>query len=178
MYIWAAIYVEDQLLPIKEKALAIQNNVSFESSSIESLPLHISLKISCLIDNSLKDQAISDLEAIFKSYKPFFVKPSRIELHDTICWVLMENNESLENLHKDICDLFKDKYGTTLDKYDLGFIYHTTLFLDSDSAKVKEAFLQIKDEKLPEVLHADKVIIGGSETGEIGTYNVFKIIDL
>lgn len=178
MYIWTAVNVDSQLASIKKKAMEIEKEIKFEQSDISRLPLHVSLKISCFVEDGKYDEVVNDLTGIFKTYRPFTITPKTIELHETISWLHMESNEYLEKLHGEMCSLFVNKYGTTLDRYDNEFVYHSTLFLDPDTDKVKAAFLKIKDEPVPEVLRADRFVIGGSPDGKINTYRVFKEIEI
>ena len=63
-----------------------------------------------------------------------------------------------------------------LHEYDLDFIVHTTLFMDDDKEKINIARQLLGDLNLPETLVANTFVIGTSETGENGTYRVFKTI--
>ena len=171
MYIWIAIDVDDQLSSIRKEAKRIEDMVQFAESDI-TLPMHISLKISCSIPNEKYEEALCDIKAILQDTQRFEIKTKRIELHDTIAWIQMEHNEYLEQLHHSLDKLFIDKYDVPPHKFDLDFKFHTTLFLDSDKDKVKQAFLMIKDVSLPSTLIADKFVIGTSPEGKIGTYQV------
>ena len=175
MYLWTAIHVDEQLASIKKEAKRIEKIVDFQESNI-TLPMHISLKISCDIPDERYDEAVRDVTAILEKAGTFTVIPKGIELHETICWIAMEENPHLKDLHERLDRLFLEKYGVPRHKFDLDFQYHSTLFLDSDLEKVKEAFLMIKDERIPSVLTANRFLIGKSAEGKLGTYRVIKEI--
>lgn len=175
MYLWTAIDVDKQLASIKKEAKEIEKVVDFAESNI-TLPMHISLKISCPITDEQYEEAVRDVTAILERTKPFAVRTKGIELHDTICWVAMEENPCLRELHDLLDRLFLEKYNVPRHKYDGDFQFHSTLFLDRDSQKVKEAFLKIMGAQLPSVLRADRFLIGMSPEGKIGTYRVIKEI--
>lgn len=171
MYIWIAIDVDDQLSLIKQEAKRIEQVVGFLESNI-TLPMHISLKISCPIPNEKYEEALGDIKALLQEVPRFEIQTKRIELHDTIAWIQMEHNEYLEQLHADIDRLFFEKYHVPPHKFDLDFKFHSTLFLDSDAEKVKQAFLMIKDFPLPTTFIVDQFVVGTSPEGKIGTYKV------
>ena len=175
MYIWIAIDVDDQLSSLRKEAKRIEEIVKFNESNI-TLPMHISLKISCPIPDDKYQEVVHDIKTILQDTQRFEIKTKRIELHDTIAWIQMEHNEYLEQLHESLDKLFLDKYDVPSHKFDLDFKFHTTLFLDSDADKVKQAFLIIKDVLLPSTLIADKFVIGTSPEGKIGTYKVTEEI--
>ncbi len=175
MFIWTAIDVDEQLTAVKTEAKRIEEVVGFQDSNI-TLPLHISLRISCLIPDEKYDEVIRDIKALLTTIPEFEINVSRIELHETIAWIAVESNEHLERLHTSLVELFLEKYQVPPHKFDLDFKFHTTLFLDSDEAKVKEAFLMIKDIELPTTLIADEFVIGMSPEGKVGTYKVTEEI--
>lgn len=176
MYIWLAIDVDDQLKNLKGKVKEVERQVNFVESGI-SLPMHISLRITSLIEDDMYDNIVNDIKEYSKSLKPFEINTEKIELHETISWLKMEENENLTKIHNHLTSQMLEKYNIPLHDYDKNFTYHSTLFMDSDVCKVKEAFLKIMDAEYPKVLKANKLIIGSSETGSIGTYHVDKIIE-
>lgn len=175
MFIWTAIDVDNQLTEVKSQAKQIEEKVHFQESNI-TLPLHISVKISCAIPDEKYEEVVKDIKEIVNAVPKFEIAVKRIELHETIAWIAVEENEHLERLHASLVKMFSEKYQVPPHKFDLDFKFHTTLFLDSDEAKVKEAFLMIKDIELPTTLVADKFVIGMSPEGKVGTYRVMEEI--
>lgn len=174
VWVWTAIDVDNQLSEIKANAKEIERQVKFAESNI-TLPLHVSLKISAWVANDEFAAVVDDLSALFESVAPFEIETGKIELHDTICWIRMQENARLEHLHAALNSLLGEKYGVPLHRFDKCFIYHCTLFLDNDAEKVKNAFGRISA-VVPAKLAANKFVIGCSPNGEIGTYKVLKEI--
>ena len=175
MFVWVGINVEEQL---KETRMAVDR--VFERIDISNvtcqLPLHISLKISFEIKNELFDSVLNDIIDIYNAQKPFEIKVKGIEKHENIMWIRMYSNEDLEALATSLNVMLRDKYGVPLHEYDLDFIFHTTLFMDDDAEKINAAHNLLGNVCLPETLIANTFVIGKSETGENGTYMVYKTV--
>lgn len=88
----------------------------------------------------------------------------------------------MKSLFKSISDklnkMLYEKYNIKYHKFDLDFIYHTTIFIDDNLDKINEAYNIIKSELLPNELCVNKFIIGGSNSGLLYTYKVLKEIDI
>ncbi len=175
MFVWVGINVEEQL---RETRMAVDG--VFEKIDISNvtcqLPLHISLKISFEIENSLFENVLNDIIAVYDAQEPFEIKVKGIEKHENIEWIRMHSNENIEALATELNMMLKEKYGIPLHEYDLDFIFHTTLFMDDDAEKINTAYSLLGDVELPQALVANTFVIGTSETGKNGTYRVFKTI--
>ena len=175
MFVWVGINVEEQL---KETRMAVDG--VFERIDISNvtcqLPLHISLKISFEIKNELFDSVLNDIIDIYNAQKPFEIKIKGIEKHENIMWIRMYSNEEIETLATKLNMMLREKYGVPLHEYDLDFIFHTTLFMDDDAEKINAAHNLLGNVYLPETLISNTFVIGKSETGENGTYMVYKTV--
>ena len=175
MFVWVGINVEDQL---KETRMAVDG--VFEKIDISNvtcqLPLHISLKISFEIENELFESVLNDIISIYEAQKPFEIDVKGIEKHENIMWVRMYSNAEIEALATSLNMMLLEKYGVSLHEYDLDFIFHTTLFMDDDAEKINSAHQLLGDFNLPQTLVANKFVVGKSETGENGTYRVYKTV--
>lgn len=171
MYVWIGIDVDNQLFEIKDKARKIEEKIGFKNSGF-TLPLHISLKISFYVDDDLFDAVKADIIRVFDEFKPFYIDVLGVEFENTICWIRMNRNQSLDSLHDRLNSVLLEKYGVPLHEYDLDYKFHTTLFMDSDFNKVKKAYSHLGDVSVPSKLTADKFVIGTSPNGELGTYKV------
>ena len=175
MFVWVGINVEEQL---KETRMAVDR--VFERIDISNvtcqLPLHISLKISFEIKNEVFDSVLNDIIDIYNAQKPFEIKVKGIEKHENIMWIRMYSNEEIETLATKLNMMLREKYGVPLHEYDLDFIFHTTLFMDDDAEKINAAHNLLGNVYLPETLIANTFVIGKSETGENGTYMVYKTV--
>lgn len=175
MYIWIGIDVDDQLGEIKNKALNIDKEINFKNSCF-TLPLHISLKTAFQIDKSLFEKVIATINDYYLSIRPFEICIDKLEKYDNIIWIRMHRNEELDKIHDDLNNILKDEFNISLHEYDLDYKYHTTLFMDDNYNDINEAYSLIKDEKLPSKIIANQFLIGISESGELGTYSVYKKI--
>lgn len=178
MYIWAAINVDNQLQTQKRIVKDIEKDISFNESNVSLLPLHISLKISTEINEEIEDEVRKDIADILRSTPRFNIDVEGVENSGTVVWIKMKENNELKSLHEKLCVLFKEKFNVPLHQFDDGFVFHSTLFLDSDVEKIKKAYMKVKNIALPQTLVAQKFIIGSSKNGEIGTYSVDQEIDV
>ena len=175
MYIWVGINVEEQLKDARMAVDRVFDKIDISNVTCQ-LPLHISLKISFEIENSLFDSVLNDIIAIYKLQQPFEIKIKGIENHENIEWIRMYSNEDLEVLATSLNMMLREKYGVPLHEYDLDFVFHTTLFMDDDAEKINAAHNLLGNVYLPETLIANTFVIGKSETGENGTYEVYKTV--
>ncbi len=177
MYIWVGINVEDQLKEVRRAVDGVFERIDVSNVTCQ-LPLHISLKISFEIENSLFENALSDITDIYNAQKSFDIKVKGIEKHENIEWIRMYSNESLEALATALNMMLKEKYGIPLHEYDLDFIFHTTLFMDDDAEKINIAHNLLGNVKLPQTLIANTFVIGTSKTGKNGTYSIYKTVKI
>ena len=175
MYIWVGINVEEQLKEVRGAVDGVFEKIDISNVTCQ-LPLHISLKISFEIENSLFKNVLNDIIAVYNAQGSFEIKVKGIEKHENIEWIRMYSNEKLEALATMLNMMLKDKYGIPLHEYDLDFIFHTTLFMDDDAEKINTAHSLLGDVYLPEALIANTFVIGTSETGKNGTYRIYKTI--
>lgn len=175
MYIFLAIDVDDQFAEIKNKANIVDKSIGFKNSCF-TLPLHISLKTSFKIDVSIFDDVIEEVINYYLSIQPFKIDIYRLEMYDNIIWIRICRNDHLDKVHDDLNKKLLEKYNIKLHEYDLDYKYHTTLFMDNNNNNIRSAYNLINRIKLPQNIMANQFIIGVSETGELGSYSVYKKI--
>jgi 2'-5' RNA ligase len=175
MYIWIGINVDEQLKIIKEKSFIIEKKLGFENSNF-TLPLHISLKISFEVENSVYLNVIQTIAEYYQTLNAFEVDVKGIEKCEVVIWIRMFSNKSISKIHDDLNEILKNKYNVGLHEYDLDYKFHTTLFMDNDTEKIDKAYDLIRNEVLPSKLIANKFVIGTSESGKLGTYSVYKTV--
>ena len=175
MFVWVGINVEEQLKETRKAVDGVFEKIDISNVTCQ-LPLHISLKISFNIENELFDSVLNDIVSIYQAQKPFKIDVKGIEKHENIMWIRMHSNKDLEALATALNVMLKEKYNVPLHVYDLDFIFHTTLFMDDDREKINIAHTILGDLNLPETLVANTFVIGKSETGENGTYRVYKTV--
>lgn len=175
MFVWVGINVEDQLKETREAVDGVFDKIDISNVTCQ-LPLHISLKISFEIENSLFESVLSDISAIYDAQKPFEIEIKGIEKHENIEWIRMHSNENIEALATELNSMLREKYGVPYHEYDLDFIFHTTLFMDDDKEKINEAHRLLGSLTLPKTVTARTFVIGNSETGKNGTYKIYKTL--
>lgn len=173
MYIFLDIDVDNQFSKVKNRAKLIDKSIGFENSCF-TLPLHISLKASFKIDNSTFDNIIEEVIKYYSSIQTFKIDISKLEMYDNIIWIRMYRNEELDKVHDDLNKILLEKYNVELHEYDLDYKYHTTLFMDNNTNNIKRAYNLINKIELPQSIIANQFIIGVSETGELGSYHIYK----
>ncbi len=175
MFIWTGIDVDAQLAGIREKARRLEREQGIINSNL-TLPFHISLKMSFLVEKDRADAVTECLEQYYRSLSPFEIPVAGIEYHTTIAWIRMKENESLNRIHDSLNELLLSHFGVGLHEYDRDYLFHTTLAMDDDAALVRRMYEALKDEPLPAVLTAQHFLIGASESGALGTYKVIQRI--
>ena len=177
MYIWVGADVDGQLSEIKEIARKAEGEIGPSHSNF-TLPLHISLKMSFCVDDDVSGEVIDTLTELYFSFRRFNVTVKGIEHFGNIVWIRMGESEELNLIHDRLNGMLSEKYGVGLHPYDCDYMFHTTLFMDDDEEKVGAAYLRVKDAPLPEKLTIDKLVIGTSQSGDLGTYKVIRSCEL
>lgn len=175
MFVWVGINVEEQLKEVRSAVDGVFEKIEISNVTCQ-LPLHISLKISFEIENSLFESVLADITRVYEECEPFEIAVKGIEKHENIEWIRMYSNDKIEALATALNGMLLEKYGVPLHEYDLDFIFHTTLFMDDDAQKINAAHSLLGDVYLPERLVANTFVIGNSETGKNGTYRIYKTI--
>ena len=169
--IWVGIGVDDQLQSIRERVAELEQELSISNPNL-TLPFHISLKMSFAVDRSKSDEVINAVETYYRTVKPFQIPVQGIEYHETIAWIRMSENETLNRIHDDLNEMLLERFGVGLHEYDRDYLFHATLFMDNDAYKVLRGYEAIRKEPFPKTLIANQFLIGSSETGALGTYHI------
>ena len=177
MYIWVGADVDSQLGEIKdltkdtEKALGI-------FPSVLTLPLHISLKISFCVDDQIVDEVLHSVSEIYKTITPFQIRTKKIERRGKIVWIRMKKSLKLDSIHRRLDKVLNEKHGVELHDFDRRYLFHTTLFMCENDGKRSAAYEAVKKASLPKKLRIDRLVIGTSPDGTVGTYQVIKTVFL
>ena len=172
MYVWTALYIEDELEEVRDRAIGIGEDMGVKCP-LTILPLHISLKISFEVEDSRLDECVSVLCDYFSSLGPFSVEVEGYEHSQGVVWIRMKENARLSEIHSRLDEMMMSRFGAQPHEFDLSFIYHATVFFDEDS-KLEPAFEKIRTVPLPGKIHARDFLIGTSMTGKPGTYSVYR----
>ena len=171
MYIWIGIDVDDQLASVKQRTLEIEQRIGFEHSNF-TLPLHVSLKISFKVEDSVSGEVIDAILQYYKGIESFEIEVSGIEIENTIVWIRYHGNETLNRIHDDLNRILLEGYGVPLHVYDLDYKFHTTLFMDDDAEKIAAAHREIREMTLPKRVRVKALLLGTSKSGTLGSFRV------
>ena len=175
MFIWTGINVDSQLPGLRQRIAELEERFRFSNSNL-TLPFHISLKMSFPVEDTQAPAVIAALEAYLTSLPAFDIPVKGMEWHETIAWIRMRENEKLNRIHEELNTMLSERFGIGLHEYDLDFLFHTTLFMDSDAEKVRRGYEAIKNIPLPSVLRANRFLIGSSPEGKLGMFRTEKEI--
>ena len=176
MYIWVGINVDSQLEELGTRVREIEKKLGY-SNFCDTLPMHISLKISFPVSNANAEQVINDIKEIYRRTSLFEIEVSGIEIFEGIAWVRMKHTEQLISLSNELNSMLLSRHGVPLHEYDTDYKFHSTLFMGKDN-EVREEFSMLEDISIPEKLTANRFVIGFSDSGELGTYSVLDEITL
>ena len=174
MYIWTAIDLGRQVDGIRKRAEAVCSEMGVDNPAL-TLPSHISLKISCEIDDRYFDEAVERLSEKFEETLPFEIKRDDIEQNGGIVWIKHFPSDKLQALHNFLVEFFR-KYGCSDHIFDSDFAFHTSLYVGKADVAEK-IYEEIKNTDIPDRLTVESFIIGCSETGLAGEYRVLKRIN-
>ena len=177
MYIWVGVEVESQIVEIKKSAFEIEKKIGFGNSNF-TLPMHISLKISFPVDDSVANDVIYDIEQLYRLVTPFEIGVDRIECYENISWIRYKQNDKIDEIHDRLNAMLFEKYGVGLHEYDCDYKFHTTLFMENNEEKIRSAYEMIKNVYLPQKISVNKLLIGVSESGKLGSYRVFREVNI
>ena len=175
MYIWLGIDVDSQLCELKKTAMRTERDLGL-TPSCYTLPMHISLKMSFEIDAENFDAIVADIERYYESLVPFTVSVRGIEDEGAIIWLRMSENEQLNRIHDDLNEMLASRWNIGLHEYDTDYKFHTTLFMSIDSAKMRTAYERVANAPIPDKLFVNRLVIGRSDSGALGSYSVYKTV--
>ncbi len=174
IYVWCAVDLNRQLKDQREAAEGVGEELGVSNPAL-TLPLHISLKISCRIGRSRVKKAVKTIGKRLSKSVHLEIKPLCIERCGGVVWIRHEESPQLKALHEWLVRLFKTRYGVTPHEFDLDFAYHSSLFV-GDEVTSEAAYELLRDIPLPERLIADGFVIGISESGKAGEYKVVQSV--
>ena len=177
MYIWVGVEVESQIAEIKKFASEIEKKIGFENSNF-TLPMHISLKISFPVLDAVAENVMKDIEKLYHSVTPFEIAVDKIECYENISWIRYKQNDKIDEIHDRLNAMLFEKYGVGLHEYDCDYKFHTTLFMENNEEKIRSAYETVKNVYLPEKISVNKLLIGVSESGKLGSYRVFREVNI
>lgn len=130
---WIGVLLpKDFSLLARDKIKNLNSQVGLNEEML-NFPMHISLKKMFEFDDYLL--VCDELEKYFNTIEPFEVETDKVDNFENILWISFKKNEYLEKIHKDIDDILL-KNNIPITEIDSNFVFHTTLFLDTDLNKI------------------------------------------
>ena len=90
----------------------------------------------------------------------------------------MKKSLKLDSIHRRLDKVLNEKHGVELHDFDRRYLFHTTLFMCENDGKRSAAYEAVKKASLPKKLRIDRLVIGTSPDGTVGTYQVIKTVCL
>lgn len=177
MYIWLGADVDSQLEEIKELTKKTEKALGIVHSTL-TLPLHISLKISFCVDDRIADAVIDSIIKIYETIRPFHIRTKKIEHRGKLVWIRMKKSSKLDSIHNRLDRALKEKHGVELHDFDHHYLFHTTLFMCEDKVQSGAAYEVVKKALIQKKLRIDRLVIGTSPDGAVGSYQVIKTVCL
>ena len=175
MHIWTGIDVDDQLRGLSLRRREIEREVGI-ISSVVTLPLHVSMKMSFPMADERAEAVIDSIDAFCRTLPPLEADVRDIENAGEIVWIRLIRNAALDDAHARLVDLLQTRFGVAPHPYDLDFLFHTTLFMDGDAEKISRAYEAVRGASLPPRLRLDSFVIGTSPEGVTGTYRIVRTL--
>ena len=177
MYIWVGADVDSQLGEIKKPTKKTEEALGLFYSTL-MLPLHISLKISFCVDDRIVNDVIDSLREIYETIAPFQVRTKKIEHRGKLVWIRIKKSAKLDSIHNRLDSVLKEKHGVELHDLDRHYLFHATLFMCENKEQSRAAHEAVRKASLPKKLRIDRLVIGTSPDGTVGTYQVIKTVCL
>lgn len=177
MFVWLAVNVDNQLLNVKKITSKIEQEINFENSCY-TLPMHVSLKMTFYIPDERFNEVVESVLNFYKTLSPFIAEIKGIEIENTIVWIRLKENQFLNEIHDKLNQFLQKDFGVSLHEYDCDYKFHSTLFMGNNEEKITFAYDKVKDLKIPNKLVMNRFLVGNSQTGNLGTFSVFKEVIL
>lgn len=172
VYLWTAISLEDRLPDLRRAAERVGADIGAANPSL-TLPMHISLKISCQVKTKDLPKIVARITNLLSDSGSHEIIPECIERCGGVVWIRHRADAGLIRLHNSIVHILRDEYAIMPHEFDLDFAYHTTLFY-GEEADAEKAYDMLKNTPLPDSLTSAGYLIGTSESGKAGEYRVDK----
>ena len=160
MHVWVGCDINPRFLEFREKVKEFNTDLHLSEYAL-SFPQHISLKITFEMDEDVAKHCIKDIVEFLKGAKPFTAKADKLELHDNIIWLRMEDNEQFKALHEEL-DQIAISYAVKPHEFDKNYIFHSTVIMDDDREKLAVMFERVRTLPYPEELKINTFLVGHS----------------
>ena len=145
-----------------------------------TLPQHISLKTSFFSDDY--EKIIDFISSLYENNpKMSLIVHNITMLSNKVIWLDILETNQLREMHNTLNKELNNKFDISLSGFDgEKFQFHSTLFQElEENEKFMSLYNDLKEEiQCPFNVEIDKVCIGISEMGKVGTYKVIEEIKL
>lgn len=179
MYVWIGLGLDDTYSTDVRNYIKPINEHFHVSEAAFTLPLHVSLKTSFKVDNAL--DVANDLKNYFSNAKKVDLFLEELTVLPGVIWIDIGESSLLRYYHNFVLKFLYTKFGIQKTGFDGDeFRFHATLFQDKDNkSALNSLYNSIDPSRITgRTVKADKLYIGISEVGEVGTYKVLHTIDL
>ena len=149
-----------------------QNQKIGLDTTVFSLPQHISLKIS--FETEQVTAILQYLTEILSAQASFSVRLLGAEQFHNILWIPVDENERLWQLHRLLDTQLEERFAIEQHEYDKCFQFHSTLFIDPDPEKIATMAAALASYPIERELTIDTFLLGLSETGKAGSFQVVR----
>lgn len=176
MHIWTGCKLPEEFeTQLRARCVPLSQELGLDISGF-TLPQHISLKIS-FDAGEQHPEILEFIKEILQQEAPFTVFPAGIQQHGGILWITFRENETLRRLHDTLDSTLSQKYQIPQHMFDKQFFFHSALFL-GDPETIARARAALVDISLPSELKIDTFLLGLSEEGTSGTFQIARQIEL
>lgn len=176
MQIWSGLIVDDGLESLKNRAIALENELGIDT--LFDFPMHISTKISFKTEDENYEEIVRYLIQTYSSVSEFDVPLSGIEGYDEIVWLRAGESDELERLSRKINSELAERFGVPLHEYDNDYKFHSTLCMGNAPEKTRAFYEGIKNHPFPEKLAVKRAAIALSESGRTHEFKIVETIKL
>lgn len=176
MFIWIGCELPKCFeLDIRDACLEAAEGLELDFSCF-TLPQHISLKISFQAGQTY-EPVLEYVESLLRKEKKFYVNPKEPEQTGSILWLAFRESATLRRLHNLLDRDLKRRFGIPQHLFDKAFAFHSTLSMGPDE-ELSVLNSRLAGLEWPESLEIRAFLLGISETGKGGTYQVVRRIEL
>lgn len=176
MFIWVGCELPKEFeLDLRDVCLEASDGLALDFACF-TLPQHISLKIS--FDAGRDYEPVLDfVEELLRKEKRFSVNPKEPEQAGSILWLAFRESGTLRRLHNLLDRDLKRQFGVPQHLFDKAFAFHSTLAM-GPVEEIASYQSRLAGLELPERLEIRAFLLGISESGKPGTYQVVRRIEL
>lgn len=124
MYIWIALYLEDELSDYKKSILKNSKRLGYP------LPPHHSAnppfpEKTFDVKDAMTDKCIQEICRFFNNQSPFYIEPECYEINPGILWLKVKDSDKLKELHSGLDSIVKEYFGVDPTEMDNNIVSYS-----------------------------------------------------